>query len=75
MPLFEFDCPECGLETELLARRGDAPNCPDCESVPLQKRISVPAAPGGGSDLPVMPMTCPPPSAGPCGTGCCRLPR
>lgn len=74
MPLFEFDCPECGREVELLVGRHAEPTCPDCRRGRLRKRISVVAARTGGPSLPVMAGGCPPPEAGPCGTGCCRLP-
>ena len=75
MPLFEFDCPECGLDVELLVRKDERPPCPQCSSNSLQKRISVVTAGTSKASLPVMSGSCPPPSAGPCGTGCCRLPK
>ena len=74
MPLFEFDCRDCGRGVELLVPRKAEPDCPECGSGRLEKRLSVVTARTGGPSLPVVGKDCPPPSAGPCGTGCCRLP-
>ena len=45
MPLFDFRCRGCGLTFETLVRPQDAssPQCPSCQSVDLEKLISVPA--------------------------------
>ncbi|MFH2009492.1 MAG: FmdB family zinc ribbon protein [bacterium] len=43
MPLFDFQCVQCGAELELLLRRGELPGpCPECNG-PLTKALSVPA--------------------------------
>ena len=44
MPLYEYECTECGHRTELLQRRGDAPleKCPQCGSA-VRKLFSAPA--------------------------------
>jgi len=45
MPLFEYRCPECHGEHEILVRGNQEPECPTCGSSTLEKRLSVPAAP------------------------------
>ncbi|MFO1199717.1 MAG: zinc ribbon domain-containing protein [Burkholderiaceae bacterium] len=45
MPIFEYRCKDCGREFEALVRPSTVPQCPQCESVALDKLLSVPAAP------------------------------
>lgn len=62
MPLYEYDCKECGKRFEHLQYSADdKPVCPHCGSRKLTKAFSVfaPATGGGGE---------PPP---PCGQGAC----
>lgn len=42
MPIYEYDCPDCGAMFEHLAKRFDepAPICPGCGSVRSRRRIS-----------------------------------
>jgi len=44
MPLYEYECTECGHRTELLQRHGDPPldKCPQCGSI-VRKLFSAPA--------------------------------
>ena len=44
MPLYEYECTECGHRTELLQRHGDPPldKCPQCGG-PVHKLFSAPA--------------------------------
>ena len=44
MPLYEYECTECGHRTELLQRHGDPPldKCPECGSA-VRKLFSAPA--------------------------------
>ena len=63
MPIFEYACEKCEVEFELLVRGEEVPACPGCGSEKLAKQLSVPAAHGGGGELPMMP--------GPCGGGGC----
>jgi putative FmdB family regulatory protein len=54
MPLYEYQCTDCGAAFELLVRSSDKPACPNCGSERLDKQLSVPAAPvAGGSGLPM----------------------
>jgi len=50
MPLYEYDCRECGKRSEILA---PAPprsfRCPECGSTRTEKAFSVFAAPSGGA--------------------------
>lgn len=74
MPLFEFRCGSCDAVFEELVRGSQKVNCPSCESKQVEKLMSASAGRvAGGSALPITG-SCPPPEAGPCGTGCCRLP-
>lgn len=42
MPLYDFQCRSCGHEFEALVRRADtdAPACPSCGSLELEKLLS-----------------------------------
>ena len=41
MPLYEFECQDCGAVTEVLAHRGDpAPACEACGSEQMHRRLS-----------------------------------
>ena len=44
MPIYEFECTECGKRTERLQRLDDPPlaECPSCGG-PVQKAVSAPA--------------------------------
>ena len=44
MPIYEYQCNECGERFELFVRssvRRDAPTCPKCGSLKVQKAISL----------------------------------
>ena len=75
MPLFEYRCQSCATTFEALVRGAarEKVNCASCESDAVEPLMSAPAAPAVGKSLPIAG-GCPPPAAGPCGTGCCRLP-
>jgi putative FmdB family regulatory protein len=69
VPLFEYECRGCGRRFEHLMREGQAPSCPSCQSVDLQKLLSVFAVSAGGRSDPA-PF---PAAGGACGT--CGDPR
>jgi putative FmdB family regulatory protein len=52
MPIYEYQCSDCGHEFEKLVRFSDpkinSPNCPDCQSENTFKRLSTIAAYSGG---------------------------
>jgi putative FmdB family regulatory protein len=65
MPIYEYHCPTCREDFELLIRGEDSPACPECGTKRVEKLPSVPAAhsnsskslqtcdsPGGGCSLP-----------------------
>jgi putative FmdB family regulatory protein len=70
MPLFEYECRSCGRSFEYLTREGQSPSCPACQSVNLQKLLSVFAvsAQSGSGDRSPFPA-----AGGPCGS--CGDPR
>jgi putative FmdB family regulatory protein len=41
MPLFEYDCPKCGLRFEVLVRDGSHPPCPQCGAAEPVKVLSM----------------------------------
>ncbi|MGB1238781.1 MAG: FmdB family zinc ribbon protein [Pseudomonadales bacterium] len=45
MPIFDFECGQCGHVFEKLVLRSDAPapNCADCDSTEVEKKVSAPA--------------------------------
>jgi len=40
MPLFDYHCPQCNADFELLVRASAVPACPQCGSTTLDKRVS-----------------------------------
>lgn len=46
MPLYEFYCPECSREFELLLShtQADRATCPECEHTPMERKLSLFAA-------------------------------
>ncbi|MBT3070562.1 zinc ribbon domain-containing protein [Rhodomicrobium sp. Az07] len=40
MPLYSFQCPDCGKETEMLVAFGDTPPCPACGSAAMTRLLS-----------------------------------
>jgi putative FmdB family regulatory protein len=43
MPIFEYQCRECGHQFEALVRKTDVPACPSCTSTDLERLLSLPA--------------------------------
>jgi putative FmdB family regulatory protein len=43
MPIYEYDCKECGEQFELLIRPGTAETCPGCGGEKIVKLLSLPA--------------------------------
>ena len=41
MPLFEYRCPDCDSQFELLIRGADVPVCPTCGGTALEKVLSL----------------------------------
>ena len=58
MPIYEYDCSDCGERVELLIRnQEETPVCPECGGTRLEKAFSVFAARSGraGGDAPPAP--------------------
>lgn len=49
MPLFEYECRECGKHFEALVTEARRPMCPSCKSENLEKLVSVFGVGGPGS--------------------------
>jgi len=49
MPLFEYQCRECGRRFEALVTESRRPVCPSCKSENLEKLVSVFGVGGPGS--------------------------
>lgn len=70
MPLYEYTCTKCEHQFETLVFDGDKPRCPECDSLKLERMLSLPglakvtSGPSGGGcgDL----------SLPPCGAVGCR---
>lgn len=43
MPIYEYRCSACGHPFEMLVLKATIPACPQCESVELERQVSIPA--------------------------------
>ncbi len=69
MPIYEYQCEECATQFETLVRHHETPNCPQCHSEKLQKKISAHAV---GTALPDTACgSAPSPMCGSGGCGSC----
>jgi putative FmdB family regulatory protein len=66
MPIYEYDCRDCGRHFEALVRGQDGVRCPACEGSNLEKALSTFAVGAGGQAAAA-------PQAGACGR--CGDPR
>lgn len=48
MPLYDYHCPRCQADFELLVRSSSTPACPHCQSTALERQVSR-IAPAGTS--------------------------
>jgi putative FmdB family regulatory protein len=68
MPIYEYACRACGHEFETLVRTGETPECAECSSADLHKKLSVFSS--GSEERPT-------PACGTCGNpagpGACAL--
>lgn len=56
MPIYGYECNECGERFEKLVRSSETPACPSCESEELTKQLSLIASPAkGGADAAPVP--------------------
>lgn len=73
MPIYEYECADCGAKFELLIRGKEKPECPHCKGHRLDKLISASATHAKSSDS----CGCAAKQAGMCHEtgchgGCCR---
>ena len=61
MPIYEYACNGCGHAFETLVRSGSTPDCPECHSTDLAKKLSVFATAQPAAETAPM-------AAGPCGS-------
>ena len=40
MPLFQYLCKKCDIQSEILVRGAEKPECPECGSTRLEKQLS-----------------------------------
>lgn len=64
MPIFEYECRDCGREFEAFVTAERQPSCPACQGVNLAKHLSSPGMVGAGNGKAASM-----PSTGPCGAG------
>ncbi len=50
MPIHSYTCRACGESFSTLVRSSDVPNCPKCESVDLERELSLIAKPQSSGD-------------------------
>lgn len=51
MPLFEYRCPNCESQFELLIRGSATPTCPSCGSTSLERLLSLFAVSSDGTQM------------------------
>ena len=49
MPIYEYHCPKCGDDFQLFVRGETVIACPACANRKVERRMSLPARPAGGS--------------------------
>ena len=49
MPIYEYKCAKCGADFEALVRSSEKPECPECRSTDVSRRMSAPSAHTSGS--------------------------
>jgi putative FmdB family regulatory protein len=77
MPIYEYQCSDCGNDFELLVKNADeAVECLSCKSPNVKRKLSVfaakvasPASTCASADA------CPGAGSSMCGSGCCGLNR
>lgn len=51
MPIYDYQCKDCGQRFEALVRAGATPACPQCGSTSLDRQVSAPVAPGRSKSI------------------------
>jgi putative FmdB family regulatory protein len=68
MPLYEYECQECGKKFETLVQGSRIPSCPGCGSEKLEKQLSTFGVGGFSSSSKGLAPCGSPVPAGGCGT-------
>jgi putative FmdB family regulatory protein len=74
MPIYEFECRQCGNRFETLVRESTKPSCPSCQGTDLARLLSafaVGSGNGGSKAESAACSTCPDWKGG--GGGCCSM--
>ena len=58
VPLYEYDCRDCGEHAEILIRGHEAPECPACHGANLDRALSTFAVTTGGRPASAAPSPC-----------------
>ena len=58
MPIYEYTCKSCGEEFETLVRASSTPDCPECHSTELEKKLSVFSTSAAPEAAPAMGAAC-----------------
>jgi putative FmdB family regulatory protein len=58
VPLYEYDCQDCGGHAEILVRGSEAPVCPACHGSNLARALSTFAVTTGGRPSSAAPAPC-----------------
>ena len=75
MPIFEYQCDDCGRQFEKLVRASSpAVACPGCGGEKVEQQYSTFAAQMGAGGSTKAGDTCAPMPSGGCGSGMCGMP-
>jgi len=69
MPIYDYHCPTCGTDFDLLVRTGTTVACPSCAERSVERLMSIPARPASGGKPADVSKRGPPPG-GCCGGAC-----
>lgn len=71
MPIYEYHCPKCSRDFQLFVRGDTEIACPGCANRKVERLMSLPARPAGGSGGVDFSSFTPPKGGGGCGSGGC----
>ena len=74
MPIYGFQCDNCGKEFQTLVSSTETASCPSCESTKLSRLLSLIARPARGGDAEPAFACGARGEAPPCATGACQMP-
>ncbi|HEV8358615.1 MAG TPA: zinc ribbon domain-containing protein [Gemmatimonadales bacterium] len=74
MPIYDYDCRDCGRAFDELVRSDTRVSCPACGSAAVERKVSLPARPATAGKPADYSRLGPPPGGGCCG-GACHSPQ